>query len=341
MTILDSSKVDLLWKKIAFGVSKTDGANSKSGSNETVSSPVPVYANQIWAQASEIPLTAPQATIGVVQFKGGVNRVQATADTTSTLNLTWKTNLTDWVPPTFDANYSVKVYIGDPQSSGVQIFSDTNDNEYIFDYQAGLLTFLNSIPGTVAANGIYIVGHRYIGNKGITGAGAGAKSTIVSTIADRDAIVGLTTGDIVMVTDASGITTDAGPGEYAVYMWNGSTFILIATQDSAGADAKTASVAVLAASTGVLALSRAGNGARIVSCTVDVTTVFDGTFEFTVGSTADNQFVMSSADHDVQTLGSYVITPTTQLTVTQETQIDIYVTGTATVGAATVTLTYA
>jgi hypothetical protein len=153
--------------------------------------------------------------------------------------------------------------------------------------------------------------------------------------------VGLTTGDIVMVVDASGIATDAGPGEYAVYMWNGSAFMLISTQDSAGSDAKTSSVTVTSVSTGTIALSRAGNGSRIVSCTVDVTTSFDGTFDFTVGDVGDVDWIMSLADHDVQSLGSYVITPTTQLTVAQETQINIYVTGIATTGSAVVTITYA
>lgn len=341
MAISDASKVDLLWKKVAFGVTKSDSASAKSGSNETIASPLPVYANQIWAQAADIPTPPPGATSGVVQYRGGASRVQAQMDTTSTLNLTWKTNLTDWVPATFHANYSVKVYVGDPQTTGTQIFPDTNGEEFVFDYQAGVLTFLNSIPSGVAANGIYVVGYRYVGTKGITGAGAGAKSYVVANIAARDALTGLVAGDIVMVTDASAIATDAGAGEYAVYMWNGSSFMLIATQDSAGADAKTQSVVLTNASSGTVALSRAGNGARIVSCSVDVTTPFDGTFEFTVGDAGDNDWIMTSNDHDVQAVGSYVITPTTQLTVTQETQINIYVTGTATVGSATVTITYA
>jgi hypothetical protein len=341
MAIADSSKVDLLWKKIAFGVSKTDSAAAKSGSNETISSPLPVYANQIWAQAADIPASAPGVTVGVVQFRGGANRVQCAADTTSTLNLTWKTNLTDWIPATFDANYSVKVYVGDPQAGGTQIFPDSNNEEFVFDYQSGVMTFLNSIPSGVAANGIYVVGYRYVGTKGITGAGAGAKSYVVATIAARDALTGLTAGDIIMVNDASGIATDAGAGEYAVYMWTGAGYVLIATQDSAGVDAATKSVNLTSASTGTIALSRAGNGSRIVSCTVDVVTPFNGTFDFTVGSATNQSLVMTTIDHDVQAAGAYVITPTTQMTLTQETQINIYVTGTATTGSAVVTITYA
>lgn len=341
MAISDSSKVDLLWKKVAFGVSKTDSSAAKSGSNETVASPLPVYANSIWAQAGDIPASAPNATTGVVQYYGGAQRVQGTADATSTLNVTWKTGLTDWVPATFDANYSIKVYVGDPQTSGVQIFPDTNNNEFTFDYQSGTLHFLNSLPANVAANGVYFVGHRYTGTKGITGAGAGAKNNVVANITARNALTGMSAGDMVYVTDASGIPTDAGAGEYAVYVWNGSAWKLVATEDSASEDSRTSSLAITSASTGTVTFVRAGNGSRVVSCSVDVTTAFDGTFDITVGSAGNASLIMGVNDHDVQTIGSYVVTPTGQLNTSAETQLNVYVTGTATVGAATVTLTYA
>lgn len=341
MAISDSSKVDLLWKKVAFGVSKTDTASAKSGSNETVASPLPVYANQIWAQAGEIPASAPGATTGVVQFYGGAQRVQGVADATSTLNTTWKTNLTDWIPATFDANYSIKVFVGDPQTTGTQIFPDTNTQEYVFDYQSGTLHFLNTLPANIATSGIYFVGYRYVGTKGLTGAGAGSRNSVVADIDARDALTGMTTGDTVFVTDASGIPTDAGSGEYAVYMWNGTSWKLIATEDSAGEDSRTSSVDITSSSTGTVSFVRAGNGSRIVSCSVDVTTAFDGTMDITVGTSGNNSLVMAVTDHDLGSIGSYVVTPTGQLNTAGETQLNVYVTGTATVGAATVTLTYA
>jgi hypothetical protein len=341
MAISDSSKVDLLWKKVAFGVSKTDTAAAKSGSNETVASPLPVYANQIWAQASEIPASAPGSTTGVVQFYGGAQRVQGVADATATLNTTWKTNLSDWVPATFDANYSIKVYVGDPQAAGVQIFPDTNTQEYVFDYQSGTLHFLNTLPANISTAGIYFVGYRYVGTKGLTGAGAGSKNQVVANIAARDALTGMSSGDTVFVTDASGIPADAGAGEYAVYMWDGSVWRLTATQDAANEDSRTSSVALTSASTGTVSFVRAGNGSRIVSCSVDVTTAFDGTFDITVGTAGDNSLVMSVNDHDVASIGAYVVTPTMQLNLSAETQLNVYVTGTATVGNAVVTLTYA
>jgi len=341
MAISDTSKIDFLWKKVVFGVGKTDAAGAKSGSNETVASPLPVYANQIWAGASQIPAQPPVATTSIVQLKTGADRIQATKDTTSALNTTWMTGLTDWIPASFGANYSVKVFVGDPQTTGVQIFPDTNNQEFVFDYNTGVLHFPNTLPANIATNGIYISGFRYVGTKGVTGAGDASKVRVVSTIAERNALTGLLAGDMVFVSDASGIPTDAGAGEYSLYLWSGSEFKLMATQDSAGSDSKTTAVNLTAASTGTIALSRAGNGARIVSCTVEVTEAFDGTFDLTIGQESDQNWVMSVNDHDVKEASTYYITSAHQLTTLQETQINIYVSGTATVGAATVTLTYA
>jgi hypothetical protein len=341
MSILDTSKVDFLWKKVIYGVGKTDGSGAKSGSNETVASPLPVFASQIWAQASNIPASPPASTGGVVQVYTGAARIAATKDATSTLNVTWISGLTDWIPATFSANYSVKVYAGDPQTTGVQIFPDTNNEEYVFDYASGTLHFPNTVPAGVVANGVYLVGYRYVGTKGLTGAGGASKVTVVANIAARDAQTGLAIGDMTFVTDASANGADAGAGEFAMYIWNGSAYTVVATQDSANGDAKTNSVALTAASTGTIALSRAGNGSRIVECTVEVTTPFDGTFDFTIGQAGQQAWVMSVNDHDVKENGVYYITSSTQLSLSQETQINVYVSGTATVGNAVVTLTYA
>jgi hypothetical protein len=341
MAILDTSKVDFLWKKVIYGVGKTDGSGAKSGSNETVASPLPVFASQIWAQAGAIPDTPPASTSGVVQVYKGAQRIQAVKDATATLNATWLTSLTDWVPATFSANYSVKIYAGDPQTTGVQIFPDTNNEEYVFDYASGVLHFPNNIPAGVVSNGIYVVGFRYVGTKGLTGAGGASKVTVVSDISSRNAQTGMAIGDMTFVTDASAITTDAGAGEFALYMWNGSAYTLISTQDSSSTDSKTSSVALTPSSTGVIALSRAGNGSCIVACNVEVLTAFDGTFDFTIGYTGQPAWVMSVNDHDVTDPATYFITSSTQLSLTQETQINVYVSGTATVGSAIITLTYA
>lgn len=339
MAISDASKVDLLWKKVAFGVTKSDSSASKSGSNETISSPLPVYANQIWAQAGDIPATPPASTAGVVEKK----TVAAVMDTTSTKDLTWVTGSTDWIPATFHANYSAKIFVGNPATDGVQIFPDTNNNEFVFDYQAGVLTFLNAIPANVSTKGIYVQGFRYVGTKGITGAGAGSRSYVVADIAARNALTKVNAGDTVMVLDASGIPTDAGPGEYAIYMYDGSAYKLVATQDSAGTDSKTRSVTVdTNTNSGALSLWRVGDSTRIVSCSIDVQQVFDVNYVLTVGLGADGStLVMTSDDSDMEKVGTYVVTPMAVMSSSQETPVVVNVASKPTKGKAVITITYA
>jgi hypothetical protein len=340
MAISDSSKVDLMWKKLQYGVAKTDTSAAKSGSNETVASPLPVYANQIWAQANAIPSTPPGSSSGVVQNYTGSSRIATVEDTTSTLNATWKTNLTDWIPGSFGSNYSVKVYVGDPQTTGVQIFPDTSSTEYTFDTNSGVLNFPNSLPANIG-NGIYIVGYRYVGTKGLTGAGAGTKSQVVADIPTRNAITGMATGDLAYVTDASGIPSDAAPGQYAVYMWTGSAWTVITTQDSGAADDKVVSVALTSASTGTVAVNTVRAHASVVSVQVNVTTAFDGTMSVAVGTTANNAQLIDTTESDLQTIGTYVLNMNQMLSASAETPVNIYITGTSTVGACVITVTYA
>jgi hypothetical protein len=340
MAILDSSKVDLLWKKVVFGVTKTDSATAKSGSNETISSALPVYGYQIWSQADLIPTGAvPVSDTEVVQIvTSGVSA--ATADSTSALNATWITPHKDWIPPTFNSGYSVKVYVGNPSTTGIRIFPDTNGFEFIFDYSAGVLHFLNGIPANVGTNGIYILGFKYIGKKGVGGTTA-SKNYVVADIPARNALAGVVTGDTVYVKDASGIPADAGAGEYATYMWVDTEYKLLSSQDSAETDSKTNQITITPASTGTILFSRVGNRSRIISCSLEVTTPFDGTLDLSVGDATINDSVMAIDDHDVKSLGAYVVTPTSMMNLTSETQLNVYVTGTATVGSAKVTITYA
>jgi hypothetical protein len=340
MAISDSSKVDLMWKKLQFGTTKSDTSAAKSGSNETISSPLPVYANNIWAQAGSIPATPPTSATGVVALLTGANRIAAVEDTTSTLNATWKTGVTNWIPASFGANYAVKVYVGDPQTTGVQIFPDTSGTEYTFDYQAGVLNFPGGLPANIA-NGIYVAGYQYIGTLGLTGAGAGVKSAVVADITARNAITGSATGDIVFVQDASGIPTDAAPGQYAVYMWTGSAWTVIATQDSGAADDKVVTVAIDHTATGTIAVNTARAKASVVSVQVNVTSAFDGTMALSVGTTANNTQLIDVTESDLQTAGTYVLNMNTMLSNSVDTPVNIYITGTATVGAATITVTYA
>jgi hypothetical protein len=178
MAILDSAKVDLLYKKL-FGVAKTDTPVNKGASNESIASPAINRGDKIWTLASSIPSTA-AAVDSIVQSYQTTTAVQCTADNTTTaiggVYPTWKTNLTDWIPPEFGATYFVAVYadtsgVANPVSTGTQMFDSGigGVGEWFFDYQSGVLNFIGgTIPATLtSAKVVYITGYRYIGEIGL------------------------------------------------------------------------------------------------------------------------------------------------------------------------------
>lgn len=187
MAISQAQKIDLLFKQ-AFGVTKTDLETNKSPSNESISSPLIVRADLIWADSDQI-LAAATAVPNVVEDKSVGGLVECTPDvTTIPINgvyPTWKTNLTDWIPPEFHSSYLVKVYVDNPGASnpaatGTQIFAagTAGTGEYYFNCSSGVLNFIGgTIPAVLTSNKkIYVSGFRYIGKKGLSipqGAGRG------------------------------------------------------------------------------------------------------------------------------------------------------------------------
>ena len=180
MAITDSSKVDLLYKKL-FGVAKTDTSTNKGASNESIASPALNRGDKIWLGAGDIPGTPPGSNTSAVQVYQTTTAVQCVADTTtvpvSSVYPTWKTSLTDWIPPEFGSNYFVKVYAdntgaANPATTGTQIFDSgiAGVGEWFFDYQSGVLNFIGgTIPAALTSSKvIYIAGYRYIGLIGVS-----------------------------------------------------------------------------------------------------------------------------------------------------------------------------
>ncbi len=189
MALTTAQQVDLLWKKMIFGTTETSYPG-KTGSNETIASPLPVYSSNIWAQTdtTSIPATPPTtntATIGV--YTASTTPIQATSDITAPPNQTWlatsaygtaTTRMGNWIPPTFNPLYVMQVWIGNPKGGpAARILPDTSNEEWVFDYIAGTLYFENNVPAsktatvgtgtvTVAGNGIYFVGYQYTGVMG-------------------------------------------------------------------------------------------------------------------------------------------------------------------------------
>jgi hypothetical protein len=103
---------------------------------------------------------------------------ETTADATATTSRSWKTGLTDWIPPEFGASYGVKVYIhtagdaGNAAGSGTRVFAagSGNNDEYFFDYQSGVVHFIGTnLPNGVNFSGktVYVCGARYTGTLGL------------------------------------------------------------------------------------------------------------------------------------------------------------------------------
>ncbi|UTC29862.1 hypothetical protein BAJUN_02320 [Bajunvirus bajun] len=225
--ILDQEKIDFLWKRIIYGVTKTAGSLVKFASNETIASLPPILPSQIWADAADIPAT-PLANAAVASFTGA-SRVRMTTDPTSPVNQAWlatqtygdlPSRMTDFIPPTFGTGYAVKVYIGDPNGGpAARIFPDTAGEEFVFDYAAGVLVFTGTIPAnkpasigsgslSAATSGIFIELYRYIGSKGAGGGGTGPGN--LGTMATQDADnVNITGGALDGVT-LTNVTVDGG-----------------------------------------------------------------------------------------------------------------------------------
>jgi len=178
MAITDAKKVDYLWKKLGYGATKTDTNALKKAPNEAIASPLLLRGDNTWNQASSIPTVMPGSSSGVVTVYPTSAPDETTNDGTATANRTWKTGLTDWIPPEIGSTYQVKVYIhtasdaGNAAASGDQVFAtgSGNDDEWFFDYQSGVLHFIGAnLPNGISFTGksVYISGARYTGTKGL------------------------------------------------------------------------------------------------------------------------------------------------------------------------------
>lgn len=180
MAVSDTQKVDYLWKKLGYGATKTDTNALKKAPNEAIASPLLLRGDKVWKNVSSIPASIPGSSAGVVTVYPTSNPQECTEDITATANRTWKTGVTDWIPPEIGSTYQVKVYIhtsgsaGSAAGSGTQVFAtgSGNDDEWFFDYQSGVLHFVGSnLPNGVSFTGksVYISGARYTGDFGVGG----------------------------------------------------------------------------------------------------------------------------------------------------------------------------
>jgi hypothetical protein len=175
MTISASTKIDLLWKKVGYGVTET--TTNKQAYEENIASPYAILNTQVWQQADQIPVPA-STLANVVQFVTAT----LTPDQSVTSKQAWLTyqtsgtslvRLHDFIPFTVDSGYSANVY--SDSSLTTALLPGVDNYEWVFDYSAGVLYFPNSIPSSVGGT-LYLTGYRYVGPKGV-GSGSAATSS--------------------------------------------------------------------------------------------------------------------------------------------------------------------
>ena len=356
MAISDTQKVDLLWKKVGFGKAKTDTNASKFAPNEANPSDFIIKSTQIWAQDSSITSVIPASNSSVthVYLDSVSGAHEFTEDGTATDNRTWKTGITNWIPPTFGATYQLKVYAApsdqaDPQSNGTQLFEtgSGNDDQWYFDYQSGILNFIGtnlpSAIGTGTSNVLYAAGAKYVGTFGVTtDAGSTANSFVgVNNLTAVFARTDINQGDIIEVSDG-------GDGEYAIYLAKqdnpASTghLTLVSTKDGAGVDSQTlrSNVSFNSGNVTLGDLSISSHPTQII---VDVTTAFNGSTTLTVGDDNDPDRLFPDSYLDLSTVGSYVVNPKfvyNEATDASNTVKVFIVAGTSSQGDATIIVNY-
>jgi len=230
MAISDTQKTDYLFKKLGFGITKTDTNSNKAAANESIASPLLLRGDKVWQQASSIPGTKPSSTTGVTTVYTGGTTVECTADITASTNRTWKTDLTDWIPPEFGSTYLVNVYVHDSSdasnaediSNKLFITGSGNDDEWFFDYQSGMLHFIgDNLPDGVDFTGksIYIAGARYTGAFGVGSAGGEDANLGNLTISDVT-ITSSTASDNIILDAEDGLVVIEGTSGFEVPVGN-------------------------------------------------------------------------------------------------------------------------
>ena len=171
--------------------------------------------------------------------------------------------------------------------------------------------------------------------QGIVAGGGGGGTTVVADITARNAL-SPTTGDTVYVIDS-------GNGEYAFFVYNGSAWNLLADEDSANTDANTLSATVTqAGGSGTTAVGTVSDGSRITLVSIEVTQAFDdANATLTIGDSGDADRLVSDAELDLTSTGTYAIQPAYQYTTGSDATINAYLNiGSSSQGSAKILVSY-
>jgi len=168
--------VDIVFKKISYGVSRTLGAVNPF--EEAYSSPIVVASEDVWAETKKIVYNNPSATpTGIIESKQVVaTKANSDGKAWATLDSNNNQVITKWLNPAkYGQSYGARVFV---TSSLGKNELDRFASSYYFDYDAGVLHFSNGIvPPELQAvldsepenfdNSVIIEGYRYIGEIGV------------------------------------------------------------------------------------------------------------------------------------------------------------------------------
>lgn len=124
--------------------------------------------------------------------------------------------ISDFIPTSYGEGYEAKLYIGDPSSGGdyAEIFKDTIDEEFAYDYSSGILVFLNSPPSekisqnnnviSIATSGLFMRAYRYTGKVGVNN----SKHEITYSLVNDPSTTGLPAN---MVMSSDGVVSGRTP----------------------------------------------------------------------------------------------------------------------------------
>jgi hypothetical protein len=340
MGIPDLQKLDSLWKRVFYGLTSTNTVPAKESYSETIPSYTPVLNQWLWLDSASIPSPAPTSTNDVVQVYNSSVALQMTTDPTVPGSITWlatssygdlTTVVDNWINPGIDSSYLVKIYNGNPATGGRPLIQTAKDLEWIFDYSAGVLRFVNNVPAGLT--GLWLVGFRYRGRLGVP-------ATLGATVIDNTGQINnssLLLGQIIF-------SRDDGTGQWGLYMvtnLNPTVLTPITTQSGTPLATPDATLARLITppTPSVVTFGTLPAGTVINEVDVNVTSAFDSTPTLSIGDDQDHQRLMSVADIDLNFVGNY--TNLSNFNYAVNTQVRAYFdTALSTRGSAEVTLTY-
>ena len=215
-------------KKINYGKARTDFDHILGPNNESIVSPLPSPSHNLWIDSHNIPTSAPTSNTSILhvyKYNGAATAGTNTGQVVGVMELTRdpnvasqrshlacstvgtaSTRLDKWVRPTYGATYMAKFAIAlagggngnydiTSRTNYTEIYPNTTDEEFYFDYEAGVFVMYGNPNGSVSSaitaggtgnytNSIYLIqGYRYwdtskVGLQNFSGGSGGGSSTL-------------------------------------------------------------------------------------------------------------------------------------------------------------------